>query len=150
MKLNWNWGTKLLIAMILFMVLLLTFVFLSARQTFHLVEKDYYPQALEYQGKIGKTNNAKALDDQVKIDNRDKFILLTFQSFFEPSEITGEVVFYRPSDKGSDIVYQIKPDITGRQFFDVSKMLKGKYVIKVDYKVNGIEYFQEETVFVKM
>lgn len=137
-------------AMIIFMLFLLTFVFLSTKQTPNLVEKDYYPKALEYQDKIDKISNSDALAEKVKIENNKNNITIRFQSFFNPSDIQGEIVFYRPSDKREDIIFEVKPDSNGVQYFDVSKMLVGKYIIKIDYEVNGTAYFQEESVLVKM
>ncbi|MEZ5083426.1 MAG: FixH family protein [Bacteroidales bacterium] len=150
MKIKWHWGTKLLLAMILFMLLLLTFVFLSTQQEFDLVEKDYYPKALEYQEKIDRTNNSKAMGEMVAIENMGELISVSFPSVFNPRDIKGQVVFYRPSGQKDDLVFTIQPDSSGIQLFPVKTMLKGKYIIKLDFEVGGIGYYQEETVFVKM
>jgi len=150
MKIKWNWGTKILIAMILFMVLLLTFVFLTTQQTYHLVEKDYYPKALEYQGKIDKINNAKALDEKVRIEKEGDLVKIKFQSFFNFSKVIGQIVFYRPSDTDSDIAFPIKLDSSGMQLVNSTNMLMGKYIIKIDYEIDGKGYFQEESILIKM
>ena len=150
MKIKWHWGTKLLVAMVLFMLLLLTFVFLSVQQEFDLVEKDYYPKALEYQEKIDKTNNSEELSEKVTVENKGEFIWVSFPPGFKPNDIKGQVVFYRPSSQKDDIVYKIQADSNGIQSFPVESMLKGKYIIKLDYEVAGKGYYQEETVFIKM
>lgn len=150
MKIKWHWGTKLLVGMILFMLLLLTFVFLSVRQEFDLVEKDYYPKALEYQEKIDKTNNAENLNEKLTVENKGEFIWVSFPSVFSPEDIKGQVVFYRPSGKKDDVAFEIKPDSNGVQLFSVESMLRGKYIIKIDYFVGGTGYYQEETVLINM
>lgn len=147
---KWNWGTKLLVAMILFMVLLSGFVIMSMKQTFHLVERDYYPKAIEYQNRIDKTHNAEKLTARIEVENQGNEILLTFPRDIKPGLIKGEIVFYRPSDVGKDVVYPIEVDTNGVQVCDVSKLPKGKYILKIDYHDGNIGYYQEESVLVKM
>ena len=148
MKMKWNWGTKILVAMILFMLLLITLVFMSMRQTYHLVEKDYYPKALEYQGRIDKTRNAQQLAEKVKMEQTREAVVFTFPSF-ETREIEGTITFYRPSDEGMDVRFAIQPDTSLRQVCNVSAMPPGKYIVKLDYEVDGKGYYQEESVFLE-
>jgi len=150
MKIEWNWGTKLLLAMILFMLLLLTFMVMSMKQSFYLVEKDYYPRALEYQNKIDKIENVKLLGEKVKIENMGDHVQFSFQQTFIPNEIKGDIVFYRPSDGRLDITFPIQPDTAGQQLCNISSMTKGKYIVKLDYEVGGTGYYQEETILLKM
>lgn len=150
MNIKWNWGTKILVAMILFMSLLIGFVIMSMNQTFYLVEKDYYPKALEFQGMIDKVNNAKQLSEKIKIENLGSEVRFTFQDVFEPKEISGNIVFYRPSDKDKDVNVIIKLDTALKQVYNVSGMLKGKYILKIDYQVGEKGYYQEESIMLNM
>lgn len=139
-----------MVAMILFMLLLITLVFMSMRQTYHLVEKDYYPKALEYQEMIDKTQNANQLAEKVRVENLGDEVLLTFQPAFRPFDIKGTIIFYRPSDEGMDIRIPIRPDTAGRQLCDVRHMPKGKYIVKLDYEVDNKGYYQEGSIYLKM
>jgi hypothetical protein len=150
MKMKWNWGTKLLVAMILFMGLIITMVFMSMRQTYYLVEKDYYPKALEYQTRIDKMHNVSLMDEKVKVENLGEQVSFTFPAALDPEGITGSIIFYRPSDGTLDLRFPIRPDTARRQFCDVAAVPKGKYIVKVDYESQGKGYYQEETIFLKM
>ncbi len=150
MKINWNWGTGIFLAIILFMLFIIALVFRSTQQNYDLVEKDYYPKALEYQQQIDKEQNARSLKEPVKVENRGDVIVLTFQPDFDPATIAGTVTFYRPSDKRQDISYAIAPDSAGIQHFPVSDLKKGKYILKIDYQVEGKAYFQKEPVFIEL
>lgn len=150
MKIKWNWGTKLFIFAAAFMLLLIGFFILMSLQTFHLVEKDYYPKALEYQQHIEKSNNATSLDEDVKIVNKGEYIEFKFQSFFYPDSLTGAIVLYRPSGSEKDIRIPIHADTAGVQKIPVNELLKGRYIIKIEYFYNNIGYYQEEPVLVKM
>lgn len=137
-------------AMILFMALIITMVFLSMRQTYYLVEKDYYPKALEYQTRIDRMQNARMLGEKVLIENLGEQISFTFPSAFDPGAITGNIVFYRPSDGTLDLRFPIGPDTARRQLCDVASVPRGKYIVKLDYESQGKGYYQEETIFLKM
>lgn len=150
MKIKWNWGSKILLAMILFMTLLILLAFLSMNQNYDLVEKDYYPKALEYQNKIDKIQNSKALDENVKVENMGNQIQFTFQQSFNSREIKGSIIFYRPSDKRMDVSFPIQTDTSGIQICNVTDLQKGKYIVKIDYEVDGKGFYQEETILLKM
>jgi hypothetical protein len=96
MRIKWNWGTKLFIFTAAFMLFLITFFILMSMQTTNLVEKDYYPKALEYQQHIQKNNNTKLLEEKVQIEYRGEYIEFKFQSFFIPDSIKGDIILYRP------------------------------------------------------
>lgn len=149
MKIKWNWGTKLFLWTVLFMLVLMTFVFLSTRQKFFLVEKDYYPKGLEYQQKIDKMNNTSQLEEKIVVDNEDTFILLTFPGIMQPDIIKGEIVFYRPSNGDRDFGVVIAPDSSSHQRIPMDDLISGKYIVQFDYSYKGVDYYQEETLFVK-
>ena len=149
MKIKWNWGTKLLISMIVFMLFLTVFFVLMMRQTFYLVEKDYYPKGLKYQQRIDKMENAKQLDEQVKIDNKEDFLVFTFQSFFNADEIEGKIVLYRPSDGKWDVKIPLELDSNRQIFHPVKNLMKGKYIVKIDYKYDDKEYYQEKSIYIE-
>jgi hypothetical protein len=146
---KWNWGTKILISMVIFMLFLTVFFILMSRQTFYLVEKDYYPKGLEYQEKIDKVENAKQLKEKILLENKDNHLIFTFPSVFVPDEVKGNIVLYRPSDGTRDITMPIQLDSLNQHIFRVQDILKGKYIAKIDYKFNNKEFYQEENVFIK-
>lgn len=150
MKITWNWGTKLLVAMILFMLLIITMVYLSMQQRYDLVERDYYPKALEYQGRIDKTQNARELGDKIRIDQAENSVIFTYPTVFDAGRINGSIVFYRPSDEHLDVVFRMEPDTSGKQVCSIEKIPAGKYIVKFEYEVEGKGYYQEETVLLKM
>ena len=105
---------------------------------------------LEYQQQIDKEQNARLLAEKVMVENTGPAIRLTFQEMFEPSGISGTVTFYRPSDKSGDIVYEISLDSAGIQQFNTATLQDGKYILKIDYRVGGKLYFQEEPVYINI
>jgi hypothetical protein len=150
MKIKWNWGTKLLIGMIVFMLFLIVFFVLMTNQTYHLVEKDYYPKALEYQQRIDKMDNTNKLENQILVKNQGEYLIFTFPSVFESNRVAGKIVLYRPSDGTMDISMKIRLDSLNQHIFPVMDIQKGKYIAKIDYSESNNGYYQEIPVFVKM
>lgn len=139
-----------MISMIAFMLFLTVFFVMMARQTFYLVEKDYYPKGQEYQQKIDKMDNTKLLDEQVQMENKEESLVFKFPSVFKSDEIEGKIILYRPSDGTQDIAMSIHLDSLNQHVFPVQDVLRGKYIVKIDYKDEAKEYYQEIPVLIKM
>lgn len=150
MKIKWHWGTRLLVAMILFMALIIGFVIMSMKQDFFLVERDYYPKAIEYQDKIDKMRNAEALSGKIIINNLGSELEFLFPEGIDFNDLGGQILFYRPSDGGQDLSFPIQVDSAGRQRCQVADMAGGKYIVKIDYHTGSKGFYQEESVFLKM
>jgi hypothetical protein len=150
MNIKWNWGTGILIAIIAFMGFMAFMVYQSTRQNFDLVERDYYPKALEYQQKIDKITNARELTEKVTLKESGDAVEVVFQSFFSPEDVQGTIVFYRPSNKQMDLSFPISLDTARTQYCSIVNLAKGKYIVKVDYEAGGKKYYQEESILLKM
>jgi hypothetical protein len=148
MKINWNWGTGIFIAAGLFMLFIIGFVYFMFQVHFDLVEKDYYPKALVYQNRIDKLENTSKLSNKVKVEIIDQTVAIRFPKEFDPGKLTGSVYFYRPSEEKEDITIPIKTDTSGVMSYPLTGLIKGKYLVKLDYSYNNTGYYQEEGLFV--
>lgn len=146
---KWNWGTKIFIAIILFMSMMIVLVILTMKQSYYLVEKDYYPKALEYQQRIDKETNAKNVGEMVLVENNSNGLLITFPAAFNPESISGEMVFYRPSDGTKDIAVPIQLDSLRKMTFPTRDLMTGRYILKFEYEVNKTGYYQENTIYIE-
>ena len=95
MNIMWNWGTKLTLWIIVFMLFIFVLVFFSFKNTILLVEKDYYPKGMKFQDRIDEKNNAFAIKDQFQIEQQEQYVVISFP---EINPDTGTVVFYRHND----------------------------------------------------
>jgi len=148
MNIKWNWGTGLFIAASLFIVMIAVFAYFMFQQNFDLVEKDYYPKALVYQQKIDKLNNTAQLEEKAKVEITGNSVIIRFPSEFHPDSISGTVMFYRPSGVYGDVNIYITLDSVGIMSYPFSGLIKGNYLVKLDYN-HGIKgYYQEEPLIV--
>ena len=105
MKIKINWGTAIVIAMVLFMVFILQFVYRSItvdKYNHELVSDDYYKDELYYQKEIDKLNNANQLVLNATLQSNKEGFLITFPKDMNAAKITGTAYFQRPSNKSLD------------------------------------------------
>jgi len=145
-NIKWNWGTKLLIAIILFMGLIFFMVYLSTKQDLNLVEEDYYPKGLKYQTRINEIKNAAQFKDQIQLTQTDDLIILALPDINPDS---GTVVLFRPSNEYLDINTEINPDTLNRMYFSVEQFRKGLYIYKIEWFENGKGYYLEDKFYIK-
>ncbi|MCF6350678.1 MAG: FixH family protein [Flavobacteriaceae bacterium] len=139
-----NWGTGLVIAMFVFIVFILSFVyktFTNKKYNHHLVSKEYYKDEINYQQEIDALTNAKKLEENVKLENRKDGIVIIFPKEF--SNINGVIQFQRASDVELDFNLPIK--LTNNQLLiPREKLVQGLYNVKIDWTVNNVKYLFKE------
>ncbi len=149
MKIKINWGTAMVIAMVLFMAFILQFVYRSIavdKYEHHLVSEDYYKDELYYQQEIDKMNNASKLTQNVKVDRVGEGMLVSFPDEMNFNKITGIVYFQRPSDERLDFKKEISLSDHIMLIKD-DKLINGKWKVKIDWKYGDDEYLFKEAIF---
>lgn len=143
MKISWNWGTKLVIAIILWISFILIMVIRMVQVDVPLVEEDYYPKAVAYQSQIDKRSNANALNEPIRAVQTDSEISLVFPSDIRTEDLSGAIWIYRPSAESEDFHYTLAVDSTGTQSFAKDLFHSGRYIFKIDFKDSQKSYYQE-------
>jgi len=92
-----NWGIKITILYIGFVILISSLVFISATNKSELVAKDYYAQELKYQDRIDALNNEKHLQISIEHEIRPNAIILTYSQSETNKTFSGEILFFRPA-----------------------------------------------------
>jgi hypothetical protein len=142
---KWNWGTKLVVSMAAFMTMVIVFVVLMMQQSVDLVESDYYPKGQAHQQLIDKRNNAAVFADSILVKHLNDMVQIQFPQKAITGKVEGKVHFYqRVSDK-NDQVAKLTVDSLGIFRFPAN-LLKGRYVVKIDWISGGNEYYAEKTL----
>mgnify|MGYP001306976638 CR=1 FL=1 len=144
-SIKWNWGTKLVIAIMLFMGFIFVLVYMSTLNTIDLVERDYYPKGLQYQNRIEELKNARIFRDDFNMTRENEYMVLSVPEIEQDS---GSIVFFRPSDQQLDFASRIQPDSTGRMYFPSDAFQTGLYVMKIHWFKNAEGYYLERKFFV--
>jgi hypothetical protein len=144
-----NWGTAIVIAMIAFIVFILTFVYRSAvmdEYQHELVSEDYYGDELHYQEEIDKINNASKLEVDLTMVRTADGLTFRFPEDLEPEKISGTISLQRPSNKSLDLKMPI--ELTDSDFLIPDQSLaSGKYIVVVDWKHENSEYMFKDEIF---
>jgi hypothetical protein len=148
MMLKLNWGTRIAMLYIGFVALIAVMITLSMRQKIELVSDDYYDKELVFQTKIDEMNNANALSGKVDHSIEDNFFVIHFPTEFKDRVVSGNVLFFRPSDSSKDLKTEIKLYADLKQHIDLKSLSKGMYKMQVSWIVNNTPYFSEETIVI--
>jgi len=146
---KFNWGTGIVIVIILFVLGMSLLVYISFKNKISLVYKDYYPREIAHQTMIDKVNNAARLLENVKITNKGDSLEVAFPGIFDFSKVTGEILLYRPSDDLKDLHLPITLSSMGLQNIPTGNLFVGKYIVKVDWMYDGTAYYHEQDVHIK-
>jgi hypothetical protein len=146
MRIKFNWGTGIFIVIVLIFGGVIAFFIYSTSLDINLVENNYYEKELVYEERIQKIRNADNLAEKIRIESIDGYIVLHFPDTLKNAAIKGSILFYRPSDEGKDFTLPISLDDSLRQFISKENIFSGKYLIKMEWEMDGIHYYQEEVL----
>ena len=145
MKIKFNWGTGIFIFIALFLLANAVVIYFSFQQKNDLVTEEYYPQGLEYQKQINRFAKANALSTKIVISEDKDGLVIKYPDDLKGKNLQGEVVFFRPSDENSDFHDSIRFDTAMIQLIPEGKFIRGKYVAKFFWIMDGKEYAHEST-----
>jgi hypothetical protein len=143
-----NWGTGIVISMVLFMIFILYFVYksLTPEYTHELVSEDYYKDELHYQKEIDKLNNAVKLESKISLKNSEKGITIQFPDSLNYQDVKGNISFQRYSNSVLDFSRDI--DLTSNKIvIPDSLLVSGKWIIKIDWNYKGEEFLFKDSWF---
>jgi len=150
MKFKISWPTGIIIAIIAFIVFILSFVYrvtFMAEYDHHLVSEEYYKDELNYQKEIDKLNNAANLKEDITLKIVDNGLLITFPSKFDPTQISGLISFKRLSNDKIDFQFPIELK-TNKYIVNDANLVEGRWDVKIEWTINNITYlFKEKLMY---
>jgi hypothetical protein len=142
-----NWGHKIGLVYVGFVVFMLTLVVLCIKQPdINLVTDDYYQDELNYESKIQKMKNANNLTQKVDISFKDEVDSLSLNLTPASKGAIGTVYFYRPSNPKMDFRIPVILDENGTQKIFTGNYSEGLWMVKVDWSKEGKDYYKEEKI----
>jgi hypothetical protein len=137
-----SWGTGIVIAIIIFVILVLAQTIYLMNQKVDLVEEDYYKKGIEYQKDIEVQKKSRELSEPIKFDFNGQYLIINFPKDLSDNKLSGEILLYRPSDSGLDIKLPISTDSLS-QVIPVSNLKKGFWRVKLKWQYDGQDYYDE-------
>jgi len=142
-----NWGSKILIVYIVFVLGIVFMVYKSSTQNTDLVTTDYYAKELKYQDKIDEAKRVSALSDSVAYSIKDNALTIQFPRDFAGKQLAGEAVLYCPSDEKKDMKqrFTLKDEPLQMQ---IPAGDKGLYELHLSWQDGGVTYYIEKKIII--
>lgn len=146
MKIKFNWGTGIALAMIVMISGMIFLVSIALRQDYDLVESDYYQKSVDYQKHIDEVKNTETLAEKVRFDQISDSLKLTFPALSAVQDYSGEIHFYSPVEEKRDETVKLKLNDKFSQAIDLKNLKNGRYTVKIGWTVNKKSYYQEQEI----
>lgn len=144
-----NWGTSIVIAFASFMLFILYFVVKvqsNSKYDNELVVEEYYKHDANYQQELAKLQNGADLKQKPTFTKTADGIEITFPKAFDINKISGNVSFYRSSNKKLD--FEVPISISSATLLIPNKRLVGGlWDITINWKYNNTDYISKETIY---
>jgi len=142
-----NWGLKIIVAYLSFIVLLVVLAYYSFSAKVDLVSEDYYRQEIAYQDRIEEIENERNLDHTVaiKTDLRQGFITLAFPKGMSQSQ--GDIYLYRPSNADWDRHFKISLDPQRCQQLELQGLPAGRWSLQLHWESNGQPFYKQQSIY---
>ena len=142
-----SWGTRIAALYIGFVIMISVLVFKSNGEKVDLVSVDYYAQELKFQDKIDGQKNMNSLSGRVTCEAKNKSVTIQFPAELIGKYVTGEILFYRPSDNDLDLRTQLLLDSLGKQKIRNDKFKRGVYLMQIKCSLNSKSFYYEQQIF---
>jgi len=142
MNFKWNWGTGILLVILLFIGTVFFRIWLANQRDINLVSEDYYPKGENFQEEINHRRNFDSLGISLPIKQSSDSIYLDFSMFQKPI-MDGDIHFYRPSSGKFDKHFNLDSGFTGIYALNNQGFVQGRYVVKIHIQTKSRKYYHE-------
>ena len=144
---KFNWGTGILIFLILFLMAAAVFIGFAMRQDVNLVHEDYYEKGVAYEDQMNAVARSAIFRDSIESHFDDQFLVVTFQGLQEMKIDSATVLLYRPSSSSLDI--QMPFDFKqGIMKIPGTELYSGRYILKLSWFAEGLKYEVDKAISV--
>ena len=149
MSFKWSWGWGILAFLMVFLILMGTFIWFSFQQSVDLVSQEYYPKGVMYENQINKYRNNHTLEGKFRFSQDESNVYVTFPKVNEESKPAGSIEIYRPSNAENDQMLNISVNDTLTQLVSKTNLIKGKYIFKIEWNQDSVPYYQEKIIMIR-
>lgn len=141
---KFNWGTGIVIAIVLFMTFILQYVIKVQTNPDYdneLVTENYYQEEIQVDGEYNRELNSTTIKNAVQFIPSSDGLHIKFSDEMDYNDITGTIFLYRPSNQKLD--FEIPISLSSSNLLIPNKdLVDGRWNITVDweYKNKGYRY----------
>ncbi|MCH9660914.1 MAG: FixH family protein [Bacteroidetes bacterium] len=143
-----NWGTGIVIGMILFIGFILYLVITMStdkKYSHDLVTEAYYEKEMAYQDEIDAETNMQGLSNAIVGAKTKDGWLIQFPDDIIPEEVVGTLFLYRPSNKQLD--FDVPIELSGSNLLiPDERLLDGRWNITMEWEYEGKKYLYKKQI----
>jgi hypothetical protein len=143
---SFNWGTGIAITYTAFALATSGFVTFAMNRPVDLVSQDYYAQSLRLDQRMQAERNARGLRSTPAIVQESERVVRLTVPPDQARSARGTITLYRPADASADRTIDLVPDANGRQDIPLGGLAPGNWIVKVQWTVEGMNYYCEQAV----
>lgn len=140
------WPAGIVGVFILFFIGMAAAVTIACTHREHLVSENYYEQELKFQGKIESAARAEKSGARISHEVSGGKVLIQLPIAQLTQNFSGKIELYRPSAPDLDQQVALQPASDGTQSLDVSRLVAGPWVVRVNWTAAGENYFLEQKI----
>jgi len=145
---KFNWGTGILIFLIVFLLACAVFITFAMTQDVNLVHKDYYEKGVDYTAQMNVDARSQPFKNDFKVTNQNDFLVVNIEESLSAKIDSGKVLMFRPSDSKQDIWYALKAK-SSTVNLPKGNLVSGRYILKIYWYSNGLKYEIDQPVNVQ-
>lgn len=148
---NFSWGHGVLIALVAFIVFILSMMFLfpNGQKNSEMVTDNYYEEELKYQDVIDAKKRADDLQEKPVYSQDKNGIKITFPKDYNNSNTTVKFVLNRTDDQNLDVHKSVQLD-ANQSFLIPGQVLKmGNYTLRLTFTKDKTDYRMDYDVIWK-
>ncbi len=143
-----NWGHKITLTIVVFIIAMLSMVFIAFQQNNEMMDDNYYDKELKYQSLIDASQNLNEESSDTLIEKTEKGFLITIPAKLRTNFKNGKIEFIGNEDRKKDFTLKIEPDSMGLFLIEPAKLSRGSYKVRILWENEGKSYYREQNLTV--
>ena len=136
---KFNWGTGILIFLILFLLAAALFIAFAMRQSVELVHEDYYERGVDHSTQMEVEKRSAPYQDAIKAIQLEGTLQISMTDSVAVRCDSARIQLYRPSDERLDISLPYDP-VRGALVISEETLEPGRYILTLSWFSQGLEY----------
>lgn len=144
-----NWGHKITVVIAIFIIAMVSMVYLAFQQTNDMVDTNYYDKELKYQLKIDAAQNLNAASNEVLVTQYEKNVRVLLPKSLIQNFANGKLEFLKSDDKNKDLNLTFQPDSLGTFTIEGKKFSRGLYKVRLQWESDDKSYYREQDLMLE-
>ena len=145
---KFNWGTGILIFLILFLLAAGFFIAFAMRQDISLVHEDYYERGVDHTDQMHIEERSAPYLDAVKTTQTESFLQLSIVDTLASGMDSVRLLLYRPSSNSLDMELSFEPT-RGALAIPLEDLTLGRYILQLSWSHEGLKYEIDQTIVIE-